>query len=148
MGNKLSAPPEELLKLMGSGGGAPGGVASPGGAGAPSPSAPAGGPMCAPQPKEGMAQAAMVNISMVFQLLEQSLPAFGSQSEEGKSILQALSTLTKKFGASRQKSDSLVPAELLQLVQSIPGAGGGSPAQKGMSGIPPSQPAVAQPQAA
>ncbi len=100
--------------------------------------------MTTPQPKEGLHQAAMVNVSMVFQLLEQSLGVFGSQSEEGKSILSALKTLTTAFGKDRQKSDSLIPAELMQLIQSIPGAGGGQPAAKAMGGMPPTQPAVPQ----
>lgn len=98
--------------------------------------------MSTPQPKEGIAQAAMVNLSMVFQLLEQSLPAFGSQSPEGKAILNALKTLTGVFGKDRQKSDALIPAELQQLVQSIPGAGGGSPAAKTMAAVPPGAPAM------
>jgi hypothetical protein len=131
------------MKLMAGGGGtgaAPG--PNPMSAAASSNEAPGAGPMATPGPKEGQAQAAMVNISMVFQLLEQSLPAFGSQSEEGKAILQALSTLTKKFGEQRQKSDQLIPAELMQLMQTIPGAGGGGAAAPKAG--PPASPAMPQ----
>lgn len=136
----MSVPPE-LASLMSGGGG--GQTAAPGGPGAGG-GAPAGGPMTTPQPKEGLMQAATVNISMTFQLLEQALGVFGSQSEEGKAILSALKTLTGQFGEDRQKADSLIPAELMQLVQSIPGMGGGQPAQKAMGGMPGTQPAIPQ----
>lgn len=134
----MSVPPE-LMDLMGGGSNAASvPPAAPAGANTP----PAAGPMTTPQPKEGLTQAAMVNVSMVFQLLEQSLPAFGSQSEEGQAILSALKTLTSKFGKERQKADSLIPAELMQLLQSIPGAGGGSPAAKQLGGMSPQTPAM------
>lgn len=139
----MAAMPPELMEIMAGGGGtstAPG--PNPISADAAGNAAPAGGPMTTPQPKEGVTQAAMVNISMVFQLLEQSLAAFGSQSEEGKAILSALKMLTSKFGNDRQKADSLIPAELMMLLQTIPGAGGGSPAAKAMGGIPPQSPAM------
>ena len=145
----MSTPPDQLMKLMAGGAGkgdAPG--PNPMEVASPNNEAPGGGPMATPGPKEGMKQAAMVNISMVFQLLEQSLPAFGSQSEEGKAVLKALSGLTSQFGKDRQKSDQLIPAELMQLVQSIPGMGGGGPAQKAMGAMPPGQPAMPQPQGA
>lgn len=139
----MSIPPEALMKLMAGGGGTDSAAGpNPMSAAAPSNEAPGGGPMSTPGPKEGEIQKARVNISMVFQLLEQSLPAFGSQSEEGKSVLQALSTLTKKFGKDRQKADQLIPAELMQLVQSVPGMGGGTPAAQAMGGMPATQPAM------
>ncbi len=86
----------------------------------------------------------MVNISLVFQLLEQSLGMFGSQSDKGGAVLSVLKTLTTAFGKDRQKADSLIPAELMQLVQSIPGMGGGQPAAKAMGAMPGTQPAVPQ----
>ena len=144
----MSAPPDELMKLLAGGGGqnaAPGpnpmSAAAEGGGNMPPP----GGPMSTPQPKEGVTQAAMVNISMSMQLLEQALPAFGSQSEEGKAILNSLKSLSNKFGKERQNADKLIPAELMQLVQQIPGMGGGSPAAKAMGGMPASQPAMPAP---
>ncbi len=139
----MSLPPEALMKLMAGGGGAsaaPG--PNPGTAAAPGNEPPGGGPMATPAPKEGEAQQAMVNVSMVFQLLEKSLPAFGSQSDEGKAVLNALKTLNGVFGKERPKADELIPAQLQQLMQQIPGAGGGSPVDKAMGGIPPQQSAM------
>lgn len=140
----MSVPPD-LMKLIAGGGGtgtSPG--PNPMQAAAPGNTAPAGGPMSSPQPKEGLSQAAMVNVSMVFKLLEQSLQVFGSQSEQGKAILSALKTLTGQFGQDRAKSESLIPAELMQLIQSVPGAGGGPPASQAMAGLPATQPAIPQ----
>jgi hypothetical protein len=105
----MNAPSPELMKQqMGAGGG--GGNAPP-----------AGGPMTTPQPKEGLSQAAMVNIAMVLHLLEQSLPAFGSPTDKGKAILSALKGLGSAFGKERPKSDALIPAELQQLMATQPG---------------------------
>lgn len=141
----MSTPPDALMKLVAGGGGtsaAPG--PNPMKAAAPGNEAPGGGPMATPGPKEGEMQKAMVNISMVFQLLEQSLPAFGAQNEKGKAILAAMTTLNRQFGADRAKSDQLIPAELMSLIQSVPGAGGGGPAATAMGAMPPGQPAMPQ----
>ncbi len=139
----MSATPEALMQLLAGGGGegsAPG--PNPNEAAAPGNEPPAGGPMATPEPQEGVTQDAMVKISMVFQLLEQALPSFGSQSDQGKAILAALKTLTGPFGASKPQSDQLIPAELMSLMQSIPGAGGGGPAAQAMGATPPGQPAM------
>jgi hypothetical protein len=50
--------------------------------------------------------------------LEKQLPLLGTDSEEGKALLSALSTLSKKF--SGKKSEDLAPAELMQLMSSQP----------------------------
>ena len=133
---------DQLTALMSGGGG--GGNPMAGAGAQPSPG---GGPMTTPQPKEGLAQAAMVNVAMSLKLLEQSISAFGSTSDEGKAILKAMTALTKTFGAEKPKSDSLIPAELMQMMQAIPGAGGGSPAAKAMGAQPAGQPALPQPAA-
>jgi hypothetical protein len=128
----MSVPPE-LMKLMagaGAGGGAGG---APGGS---MPSAAGGAPMSSPQPPQGDKQSAMVNVSLAMDLLEQVLPSLGSESEEGQEILKVLSTLSKKFGHTRAKSQGLQPAELQQLMAALPGAGGMSPEAKAMGGQP------------
>jgi hypothetical protein len=92
--------------------------------------------MSTPQPAQGEKQSAMVNVSLAMDLLEQTLHALGSESEEGQTILTCLSGLSKKFGHTRAKSQELVPAELMQLFQSLPQAGGMSPSAKAMGGQP------------
>ena len=141
------------MKLIAGGGGKAGPgmgspAAMPGAPGAQPPGAqPGASPMSTPQPGAGDKQSAMVNVSIAMDLLEQTLPALGSESEEGSEILKVLATLSKKFGHTRSKSQDLVPAELMQLFQSLPQMGGMSPEAKAMGGqqIPGAQP---QPMAA
>ena len=115
-------------------------------------SPPMGAPMSTPEPKMGNREAAMINVSMAMDLLEQSLPAVGSESDEGKMILSAIRNMTSVLGPKKAKTSELQPAEILQMLQTLPQAGGASPEGKammqapavpGMSppGAPPSMPA-------
>jgi hypothetical protein len=89
--------------------------------------------MSSPQENAGEKQGAMLQVQQAMDLLEQSLPAFGSESEEGKTILGALSAIGKKFGgADRARSKELMPAELMNLLSSLPqGPGGMKPPAPG-----------------
>lgn len=86
------------------------------------------GPMPMPQDKEGLKEAARINVHIAMNMLEQALPVFGSETKEGKAILKHLSGLGKDFGDS--DTSDLHPAELRQLVGAMPQAGGGSEVQK------------------
>ncbi len=142
-------PNEQLMQLVQGGAGtkgAPPAAPAPAeGAGASS-SAPVGAPMTTPQGNEGEQQAAMVDISMAFDLLEKTLGAFGAESPQGQAIHKALGIMTKEFGEKRQQAKPLVPAELMQLMGSLPQAGGGSPEAKAMAGGAPPPGAGAPPQ--
>jgi hypothetical protein len=130
-----------LMKLIAGGGGRGGIPAQPTDASPQTGAPPGGSPMSTPQPAQGEKQSAMVNVSIAMDLLEQTLGALGSESEEGQAVLQCLSGLSKKFGHSRAKSQELVPAELMQLFQSLPQAGGGmNPQAKAMGNAPQPQP--------
>lgn len=97
----------------------------------PSPAAgakPGGTPMAKPQEKEGLKEAARVNIHISMNMLEQALPVFGSESKEGKSILKILNMLSKEFG--QNDASDLVPAEVLQMNKALPQAGGGTEVQR------------------
>ena len=132
----MSVPPE-LMKLIAGGGGKGGVPPMNPAAGGQAPTGPAGAaPMSTPQPAQGEKQSAMVNVSIAMDLLEQTLPALGSESEEGRTVLQCLAGLSKKFGHTRSKSQELVPAELMQMMQSLPQAGGMSPEAKAMGQQP------------
>ena len=139
----MPAIPPELMAMMGKSGpkpagppGMPGGA--PGGAGGSAGQPPVGAPMSSPQPNAGEKQGAMLQVQQAMDLLEQSLPAFGSESEEGKTILGALSAIGKKFGGeNRARSKELMPAELMNLLSSLPqGPGGMKPPMPG-GGAPP-----------
>lgn len=99
---------------------------------------PTGSPMSTPEPKEGEKLSAMVNVQIAMDLLQQSLPAFGSDSEEGKEVMKVIKSLSSKFGERESKTKELVPAEIIQMMQTLPQAAGATPEQK----VAMSQPAV------
>lgn len=130
------------MALMGGGGTSAPAAPTTMSAAAPGNEPPSGGPMATPAPKEGEIQKAMTKIAMVQQLLEQALPAFGTDSSKGKAVKSMMDTASKEFGATREKSEQFINAELMELMQSFTGLGGGSPAAKAMGGAPAAQPAM------
>jgi hypothetical protein len=114
-----------------------------GGAGAPPPAAsppapaqgaqgpgqtPGGAPMSSPQEKRGVKTAAHTNLHIATNMLEEALPAFGSESPEGAKILQALKILGSLV--SKRDTSDLVPAEIMQLANRTPQMGGGTQIQQ------------------
>ena len=97
---------------------------------------PMASPMSTPEPKMGSREAAMINISMAMDLLEQSLPALGSDSEEGTKALAAIRTLTGLIGPRKNKTNELQQSEILQMLQTLPQAGGATPEGKAMQAAP------------
>jgi len=93
-------------------------------------------PMSTPEPKMGSKAAANINIQMAMDLLEQSLPALGSESEEGQQIMKSLTSLHKVFGKREAKSREVMPAEILQMIQTLPQAGGATPEQRSIAQAP------------
>ena len=91
---------------------------------------PMASPMTTPEPKAGNKEGARINVQMAMDLLQQSLPAFGSDSEEGKAILEIMKKLGSAFGAREAQTRELVPAEILQMISTLPQAGGASPEQR------------------
>ena len=135
----MSVPSDKLMELMG----------GPRSAGAPVPNAPPPGanmsdaevppmasPMTTPEPKMGSKEAAKINLGMAQDLLEQSLPALGSDTEEGKAALSAISAINKVLGARKNKTNELQQSEILQMVKTLPQAGGGTPEGKAMANAP------------
>lgn len=104
---------------------------------------PMGAPMMTPEPKMGDKEAALINVGLALDLLEQSLPALGSESTEGVKVMAALRTLTGLMQPRQAKTNELKNAEILQLLQSLPQVGGGTPEGRAMASAPP----IAMPQA-
>ena len=141
----MSVPADKLMELM----------RGPKSAGAPAPmpqaptapmtdaeTPPIAAPMSTPEPKMGSREAAMINIGMALDLIEQSLPALGSDSEEGRKALDAIRVLNGMMGPRKGKTNELQQAEILQMLQSLPQAGGATPegraiAQAPIPGMPP-----------
>ena len=128
---------QELMALMSQGQPGQGGGALPPGAPSPDISTPMTDPMSTPEPKAGQKEAAMINVSMALDLIEQALPAVGSETPEGKKLMSALSALTGLLGPKKQKTGELQNAEILQLLQNLPQAGGGTPGSRMIAGSPP-----------
>lgn len=97
---------------------------------------PMGAPMSTPEPKMGNKEGAMVNLSMAMDLLKQSLPAVGADTEEGKKILAAIRTITGVLGSKQDQASALQPSEILQMLQTLPQAGGATPEGKAMAQAP------------
>lgn len=149
----MSVPQDKLMELMrgprSAGGGAPSGINMPGEGIAPPPGAmsdaetpPMASPMSTPEPKMGSKEAAMINLGMAQDLLEQSLPSVGSDTEEGRAILTAIAAINKTLGPRKNKTNELQQSEILQMLQALPQAGGATPegkaiAQAPIPGMPP-----------
>jgi hypothetical protein len=131
--------PKDLMNVVNGGTNGPkpmaaGATGSPQASTGPTSNSPVSAPMSTPEPKKGDKQNAMINVSLAQDLLEQTLPAIGSETEEGRVILKVLSTLSEKFGESTRKSKDLVPSELMQLMHNLPQMGGMSPEMKALQG--------------
>lgn len=74
---------------------------------------------------------------MAVKMLERCLPAFGSQSEEGKSVLKAISALAKAFGKQEDETQELMPAEMKTLLAGLSGPGAAGPPGGAPAGPPP-----------
>ena len=130
--------PQDLMSMMQSGGQPPSGGQQ----------SPVSAPMSTPQDAKGDKGGAMAQVQMAVDLLEQTLPAFGSDTDEGRVILDSLSKLSKQFGDKKDKARGLIPSEIMNLVASLPkGSGGGMPPGAGAppGGMPPGAAPGAQP---
>ena len=137
----MGVPSDELMKMIQSqkDGATPGGLPASDQNGAQmsdSSAPPMASPMSTPEPKMGNREAAMINISMAMDLLEQSLPALGSESPEGQKVLGAIRGMTSIIGAKKAKTNELQPAEIMQMLQTLPQAGGATAEGKAMQAAP------------
>jgi hypothetical protein len=128
----MNIPPDLMNLVNGSTKGGPAAQAMPEQGEGPTSNSPVSSPMSTPEPKQGDKQHAMISVSLAQDLLEQTLPAIGSETEEGGVILDVLKMLNKKFGESARKAKELVPAEMMHLMQNLPQFGGMSPEMKAL----------------
>ena len=97
---------------------------------------PMAAPMSTPEPKMGSREAALINIGMAMDLIEQSIAAIGSDSEEGQKVLSALKSLTAVIGERKNSVKELQQSEILQMLQALPQAGGATPESKALAQAP------------
>lgn len=119
----VAIPPERLQSLLKPEDEAATGAATPSET-APGPMA---SPMSTPEPKMGSKEGALVNLSMALDLIQQAIPALGHDSDDGKKALVAAKALNGLLGPSKPRTSELQPAEILQLLGSLPQAGNVTP---------------------
>jgi hypothetical protein len=97
---------------------------------------PMAAPMSTPEPKMGLKEGAMVNLGLAMDLIKRALPAIGADSEEGKKILSTIKTLSDLTGKNTDGMEELKKSEILQMLQTLPQAGGATPEGKAMAAAP------------
>lgn len=122
-------------------GGMPGAGAGPAAAppvapASPGPTGPTASPMATPQANEGLQRAARIQVLVAVKSLQQTLPAFPFDSEEFKSLSEALKKIGDAFGKSEADDSPMVPAEIMSMLANVTGQ---SPGQAQMA----QQPAMA-----
>lgn len=106
--------------------------------------------MMTPQKPEGKIAAGKVKVQVAIHALQLAMQDVGISTDDGQAILEALSKLTKKFGKHEEDSKSLMPAELMQVMQQKAGPGAPPPGAPPPQGAAPpgGPPPGAMPQAA
>lgn len=130
----MALPPDQMMRMLSRGRDVP--AADAASAPVDDSSPPMGSPMATPEPKLGTREAAMVNVSIALDLLEQALPALGSESPEGGKVMGALRTLTGLVQPQRGQTNELKTAEILQMLQALPQAGGQTPELRALAAMP------------
>jgi len=97
---------------------------------------PMASPMSTPEPKMGNREGAMINLSMAMDLIEQALPVLGSESPEGQKALSVLRQMSSILGGKKEQTKELQNAEIMQMLQNLPQAGGATPEGKAMAQAP------------
>ena len=97
---------------------------------------PMSAPMLTPEEKQGDQANAKVNVQMAMDLMQQALVTFGSESKEGKKILEVITSLARVFGETEGKTRELIPAEIMQMIQALPQTGSASPALRSLAAAP------------
>ncbi len=107
---------------------------------------PMGAPMTTPEPQYGTKEGALISVGIALDLLEQSLAALPSDGDEADNIMKAVRALSKVLGGKRQRSSELQSSEILQMIATLPQAGGATPEMKSLAAAPvPGMPAKQQP---
>lgn len=135
-GVTMSVPPDQLMQMMRSQRGAeqPSPMASE--ASATDQTPPMSAPMSTPEPKMGNKEGALVSLGLAIDLIQQALPALGSSSAEGVKVLSALRTLSGVVGGKKESVNEFKQSEILQMLQTLPQAGGATPEGKALAAAP------------
>ena len=98
--------------------------------------APMSSPMTTPEPQEGNMEQARLNVMMALDMLQAALQEFGMDSEEGMALQKVVGEIASKFGERESSTRELMPAEIMNLVQTLPQAGGATPEARAIAQAP------------
>jgi hypothetical protein len=98
--------------------------------------APMGSPMTTPEPQEGNMEQARLNVMMALDMLQNALQEFGMESEEGMALQKVVGDITSQFGERESSTRELMPAEIMNLIQTLPQAGGATPEARAIAQAP------------
>lgn len=104
---------------------------------------PTGAPILTPQPAAGKSAAGKVKVQIAIHALQLAMIDVGAGSPEGRSILEAITKLVKKFGQEEDTSKALMPAEIQQIMAAKNPAGPRPPGAGPAGAAPPPMPAAA-----
>ena len=97
---------------------------------------PMSSPMTTPEPQAGNMEEARLNVMMALDMLQNALQVFGMESEEGEALSEAVEELVSKFGERESETRQLMPAEIMNLVSTLPQAGGATPEARAVAQAP------------
>lgn len=98
--------------------------------------APMASPMTTPEPQEGNMEQARLNVMMALDMLQNALMEFGMDTEEGMALQKVVGDITREFGERESSTRELMPAEIMNLVQTLPQAGGATPEARAIAQAP------------
>jgi hypothetical protein len=91
---------------------------------------PMASPMSTPEEKRGEQEKARLNVMMALDMLQAAFGAFDAESPEGKTIEKVIGEIARRFGERESETRQLIPTEILQMIQTLPQAGGATPGQR------------------
>jgi hypothetical protein len=91
---------------------------------------PMASPMSTPEEKKGEQEKAKLNVMMALDMLQAAIGAFAPDSPENETIQKVVADITRRFGERESDTRQLIPAEILQMIQTLPQAGGATPGQR------------------
>ena len=99
-------------------------------------SPPMSSPMSTPEPKKGEEMQGRIDVQLGMGMLMSAMQKFPDGSPEQKAVKEVIGKLGSAFGEMDYKAKELVPAEILQMIQTLPQAGGASAEMRAMAAAP------------
>jgi hypothetical protein len=99
-------------------------------------SPPMSSPMSTPEPKKGEEMQGRIDVQLGMGMLMGAMQKFPDGSPEQKAVKEVIGKLGSTFGEMDYKAKELVPAEILQMIQTLPQAGGASAEMRAMAAAP------------